>query len=170
MNSGCVIRSDSGHGMHATITDNTDQSDISLETIDADQVLDTDLGQGVGLFVEYSTGGTWRLWTSCDTSISDSACDFQVHVITGAPLGDITSQGFEAGDSFDLAAADELWFYAQTGTDSDAIQFPITAGAHVQVELWVDGAESPDFVYWVGDGVVHEGAPTQPVEFAPNAA
>jgi hypothetical protein len=165
--SGCIIVDDSrNHDGRMTV----DDSEPVYETIDADQLLHTDLGQGVGLFVEYSTGGGWRLWTSCDTSISDATCSFQVHAIGAADFAHLTPENFGAGDSAELAASDELWFYAETGTESDGVTFTSEPGANVELEVWVDGYVDPQFIYWVGDGVVHEGAPDSPVVFEPNAA
>ena len=164
--SGCIIIDDSRHEDGGVLIDHSEPVYV---TIDADQILHTDLGQGVGLFVEYSTGGGWRLWTSCDTLISDATCRFDAHAVGDADLSHVTAVGLGEGDSVELGAANELWFYAETGTEADAVEFASTPGSSVEVELWLDGAIHPDYLYWVGDGVVHEGAPDSPVVFEPNA-
>jgi hypothetical protein len=140
------------------------------ETIDADESLQTELGEGVGLFVEYYAGGTWVLWTSCDSYLTDLACDFQVQVVTYSPLGDVTTSDFEAGDDVDVVADDELWFYALTSTDTEVVEFGADPGQAIEVELWVDGYVEPRFIYWVGDGLIHEGAVGSPVIFEPSSA
>jgi hypothetical protein len=70
--------------------------------------------------------------------------------------------------ALELVAADELWFYAQTGSESDGVDFASDPGAPVELELWLDGYIDPQYIYWVGDGVVHEGAGDSPVVFEPN--
>jgi hypothetical protein len=164
--SGCIIVDDSRHQDGTVLVDHSEPVYV---TIDADQILHTDLGQGVGLFVEYSTGGGWRLWTSCDTAISDVTCSFDAHVVGDADISHVTPVGLGEGDSVELGATNELWFYAETGTESDAVEFASNPGASVELELWLDGAIDPAYIYWVGDGVVHEGAPDSPVVFEPNA-
>jgi hypothetical protein len=165
--SGCIIVDDS-RNHDGTVT--VDQSTPVYVHIDADQVLHTDLGQGVGLFVEYATGGGWHLWTSCDTDISDATCSFQAHAIGDADFAHVTPENFGPGDSVELAAADELWFYAETGSESDGVTFTSEPGADIELEVWVDGNIEPQFIYWVGDGVVHEGASDSPVVFEPTSA
>jgi hypothetical protein len=162
--SGCIIVDDTrGHGDTVIL----DDSAPLYVTIDADQILHTDIGNGVGLFVEYATGGGWRLWTSCDTNVSGEVCSFQAHVIGSSPFSNVTPT-FDPGDTVELVAADELWFYAQTGSESDGVDFASDPGAPVELELWLDGYIDPQYIYWVGDGVVHEGAGDSPVVFEPN--
>src|SRR4051812_45395863 len=35
-------------------------------------------GEGVGLFVEYAGDGHWNVFTTCDTAISGTSCNFDV--------------------------------------------------------------------------------------------
>src|SRR4051812_44711678 len=37
-----------------------------LVVVDTNQVLDAKPGDGVGVFTEYSAGGKWRIWWTCD--------------------------------------------------------------------------------------------------------
>jgi hypothetical protein len=37
----------------------------------------------------------------------------------------------------------------------------------MQFEVLLDGVDQPQFVYWVGDGVLHTGSPTDPLALAP---
>ena len=59
----CVIWPEDDHDDHYVEPDPYIEPTV-YTTIDADHVLDTDLGLGAGLFVEYGTGGRWTLWTS----------------------------------------------------------------------------------------------------------
>jgi len=166
--SGCLIIDD--HDDHFVDDDVVIDDGHVHERIDADQTLQTELGEGVGLFVEYYSGGTWILWTSCDTYLSDFACDFQVHVLAGSTLGEVATFDFEAGDDVDVVSSDELWFYAVTSTDSETVQLEAAPGEVVEIELWLDGYLEPSFIYWIGDGLVHEGASGSPVIFEPSSA
>src|SRR5215203_6098012 len=42
------------------------QGDIEEAVIDTDELLDVDPGVGAGAFIEYETGGTYHVTTSCD--------------------------------------------------------------------------------------------------------
>jgi hypothetical protein len=44
-----------------------------------------------------------------------------------------------------------------------------TPGAVLRLETYLDDQPQPRFVYWFGNGVLHEGAPTNPVDFEPSA-
>ena len=35
------------------------------------------------------------------------------------------------------------------------------------LDMALDGYSEPRFVYWYGDGILHQGAPTNPVDFVP---
>jgi hypothetical protein len=137
-------------------------------TIDTDEVLSTDLGEGAGLFVEYRSGGTWRLWTTCDTYVTGYACAFDVYAIAGSSVRNIVADDLEDYDYVDLTGSDSFAFYAETGSDYDAIEFETAAGASLQVELQLDGYVEPGYIFWIGDGRVHEGAPGSPVIFDPS--
>jgi hypothetical protein len=168
--SGCIIVDDSRHDDGTVLLDHSQPVYV---TIDADATLDlgegSGPGDGVGFFVEYSTGGGWRMWASCDTNISDVACAFRAHVVGDADIWDVTPVGLGGGDSVELVAANELWFYADTSTEIDAVEFGSTAGANLWLELWLDGEIDPQFIYWTGDGLIHQGAPDSPVVFQPSA-
>jgi hypothetical protein len=163
--SGCVIvRDDAGDPVY----DDWPYDEVVYETIDADQVLHTALGEGVGLFVEYYAGGTWRLWTSCDTALTNAACTLEAHVVGESALSRVYTDDFEGYDSVDLPYSDELWLYAETTYDSDGVEFDTDPGAAIELELWVDGYLDPGFIYWVGDGFIHEGAPSTPLVLTPD--
>src|SRR5258706_11303842 len=49
-----------------------------LVTVDTDKVMNATPGDGVGVFIEYKTGGTWHVWWTCDTNKSQKPCAFDV--------------------------------------------------------------------------------------------
>src|SRR5689334_23022928 len=55
-----------------------------LVEIDTDQTMTADPGQGVGVFVEYSKGGHWHVWWTCDTAKTRQSCEFSVSASTAS--------------------------------------------------------------------------------------
>jgi len=76
---GCIIVDDGDHYYDDDHYVDTDPPpslpEPMLVGIDTDQTVDAVPGEGVGLFVEYSSGGNWLLWTTCDTNYSNVACN-----------------------------------------------------------------------------------------------
>jgi hypothetical protein len=140
---------------------------VSIET---GRTLDAQPGAGVGLFVEYATGGKWKLHTTCDTATSGYACDFDVYatVDTAGTISNVASEGLESGDVAVRTDA-TVHFAARTTNGAQAVLFDATPGATIALEVWLDGALEGRYVYWMGSGIVHAGAPTNPVVFQPSA-
>ncbi|WP_437625443.1 hypothetical protein [Sorangium sp. So ce1151] len=178
---GCIIVDEDGrdHGHHHDDWDDGDDGDNDspppptndplLVSIDTDAVLNSEPGEGVGIFVEYTAGGTWKLWTTCDTNQSKVVCSFDLYasVDTSSELLDIVGSDLEKTDATRLVDEGIAYFHAETGADIDAMTFTTTKGAVVRLEAYLDGAQEPRFVYWFGDGVLHEGAPSNPLDFEP---
>ncbi len=137
-------------------------------TIDADHILHTELGYGAGLFVEYVSGGLWRLWTSCDTLNTGTLCDYDVEVVSHEPIDTIESLDLEGYDHIDSVSSSSLRFAAVTGSHTDGVEFTTTAGALVEIRLLLDGAPAPEYFVWYGNGYVHDGALGLPVVFQPD--
>ena len=64
-----------------------------------------------------------------------------------------------------------------TGDGTDGFGFTTSPGATVRVSAllydpgygsWFDWSDDPRFISWVGHGAVHRGAPTNPVDLAPD--
>jgi len=137
-------------------------------TIDADMILSTELGYGAGLFVEYTQGGLWRLWTSCDTYASGYDCNWDIRVWADSAIGDIYLEDPEGYDDVALSGSNAFSFYAQTSFAYDAVEFELYPGDAIEVEAVLDGYLAPDYVYWWGRGFLHEGAPGSPITFVPD--
>src|SRR4051812_23745402 len=50
--------------------------------VDSDKTMSVDAGQGVGVFVEYQTGGNWHVWWTCDTAQTRQNCHYAVNIKT----------------------------------------------------------------------------------------
>jgi hypothetical protein len=136
-------------------------------------------GQGVAVAVQYDEGGAWHVSTACDTALSDAPCDFDILVSTDddATIEAFEGEGLESTDG--LSAPDPFAVSAlfDTGDDADGFSFSATPGATVRVsallydpgfDSWFEWSDDPRFNNWVGDGAVHRGAPTNPVDLAPD--
>jgi hypothetical protein len=144
-------------------------TEVAQASIDADATMEVEPGVGVGVFVEYASGGTWRIYASCDTNVSGYRCDWDVLVtpLEGG-LEFLGEEGLEAGDL--VADVDGSLNLIATNThDFDGFLFAAEPGATVRVDVYLDGVPSPRYVYWVGDGAVHRGAPTNPIDLAPSS-
>jgi len=170
---GCIIV-DSNSSSSSTVVDTTPppvNTDPMLVNIDSDVALDATPGDGVGVFVEYYAGGTYRIWTTCDTAFSGNACAFDIFtsVDSSSDIVATTEENLEGADSITVNASQgtvDLRF--DTGGDYDAAVIDVTPGAILRLEAFVDGNSDARFTYWFGNGVLHEGAPTNPIDFNPS--
>lgn len=171
---GCIIVDDDDN---TTVIDNGGTTpppppvEPMLVNIDTDVALDSKPGDGVGVFVEYYAGGHYRIWTTCDTNFSGTTCPFDIFtsVDTSASIFAITEENLEG---FDTATVKQgqgtVDLHFETSGDYDAAQIDVTPGAILRVEAFIDGQSEPRFIYWFGDGILHEGAPTNPIDFFPS--
>lgn len=169
---GCLFVEDNGHEDPGGYQEPPpDTVEPMLVSIDTDATISASPGEGVGLFVEYAAGGTWRLWTTCDTNYSSVACNFDIFAAVDADseLLDIRGDELEGNDEVGPWDVGVAFFHAETDSDVDSMTLATTPGAIVEVAIYLDSYSQPRFVYWFGDGVLHEGAPTNPVDFEPVA-
>ena len=170
--SGCIIVDDNNDYDRPPVdTDNPPPLDPMLVNIDSDVSLDSTPGDGVGVFVEYYAGGHYRIWTTCDTSFSGVTCPFSIYTSVDTSSSIFATVG-ENLETFDAITAQPnqgiVDLHFDTGGDYDAAEIDVTPGAILRVEAYIDGVSDPRFIYWFGDGVLHEGAPTSPVDFNPS--
>ena len=139
--------------------------------IDTDRMIDVDAGQGAGLFLEYASGGHWQVSTSCDTLRTNTTCAWDIIVTPqdGSSLSNVTPTNLEPSDSLAAYDATSYQLYTNTGTDLDGFSFDSDPGAAVRVDALLDGSCATQFFYWVGDGALHSGSPTNPIDLVPSA-
>jgi hypothetical protein len=142
-----------------------------LVAIDTGAAISSEPGVGVGIFVEYAEGGSWKIWTTCDTDTSRVVCSFDLYasVDTSSKLLELGGSDLEGPDEALVVEEGIAHFHAETGSDIDVLTLATTPGAIVRLDAYLDGQAQPRFVYWFGDGVLHEGAPSNPVDFQPTA-
>jgi hypothetical protein len=149
-------------------------------TIDAGRQVALDPGAGVGIGVEYAGVGEWRLTATCDTSLSDEICFFQVLVSSDeSDDGIIAFEGVELEANDIVLAPDRFAVHLDfvTATEQDGIEFSTSPGATVRVSALLydevvgspfDWSDDPRMISWVGSGAAHHGAPTNPVDLTPD--
>ncbi|MBM4358711.1 MAG: hypothetical protein FJ096_11460 [Deltaproteobacteria bacterium] len=160
-----------GCGYHDRYHDDLDEPVVEpfYTTIDADHTLTTTLGDGAGMFVEYTRGGIWRFWTSCDTRVTGYGCNYRLFVYPLGGIAAIDGIDLESSDRVDVHGDGTLTFTATTAFDSDAIELVTKPGALLEAELELDGYVEPSYFVWYGNGLVRQGAPRSPVVFQPDA-
>jgi hypothetical protein len=177
--SGCFDGSGPGHDDNDNNGPSTNGPSATPDqvAIDTNATLTVQPGQGVGVFVEYTAGGTWTVSASCDTNFSQASCAFDVIVAgvdSSTVLSNAQNQNPDRASSVEVRRDGSLHFSSETTTDLDGFTFSAPPGKTIALELLLDGQlydaygdPQGRFIYWLGDGVLHTGAPTNPVEFAP---
>jgi len=172
--SGCFVESSSHSGGKTMPPDNpahvldTNPRTVAIEP---DKALEATPGDGVGVFVEYATGGHWRVWTSCDTNTSKAVCNFNAFLTVegGGQISNVQGEDLETDDLAQLdTSGGSVHLDVRTSSEFDGMTFDATPGAKVELEVYLDNDPDPRIVYWFGDNVLHQGAPTDPIDFAPN--
>ena len=141
--------------------------------IDTGATIDATPANGVGVFVQYATGGQWTIQTACDTDSSGYACGFDIFVggvATTTTLSNPVGQDLSGRDGIEVQSDGSLHFSALTSTSLEGFTFGATPGAAIELEMFLDGEPQPAFIYWIGDKILHTGAPTDPIDFTPSAS
>jgi hypothetical protein len=152
--------------------DRTLSPDPQKVAIDTGATLSSKGGAGVGVFVQYAAGGHWTFTTACDTTTSGQPCGFDLFVAgvdRSTTLSNPQGNALEAGDLIEVLADGSIHLQTLTSTGLDGLALDATSGATLDVVMYLDGVPQPQFIYWIGDKVLHAGAPTDPVDLAPSA-
>lgn len=139
--------------------------DIATVGIDEGATLDAEPGVGAGVFIEYLGFGEWSIWTTCDTERTGYSCEYDVFV-SAEGLDYVTDSDLEGGDYLDVdfeRAHAEL----STDYDFDGFTFETFEGEPVLIEVWLDGVPDGSLVFWVENGDIWQGLPTNPTWFVP---
>lgn len=164
--SGCfvVVDDDDDDGRYRP---DPDPIPVAVEEVFIDEgaQLEADPGAGVGVFVEYLGAGKWHLWTTCDTENHGYQCNFDL-AVAGYGLTTVEPEDLEGYDAIDVGS-DNAAITFETGVDTDGVIIQIDDLQPLTVESYLDDADASGFVSWVGDGLVKQGAPSNPVAFVP---
>jgi len=140
-----------------------------LVDIDTGKTMTAAPGDGVGIFVEYTSGGQWHVWWTCDTNKTNLSCAFNVKIAvkTGA-MSNLALAGAVQGDN--LQQSDTQTFQATTTTTSNDVdvKFSGDPGGTIEITAAVGGIADPSFFFFVQNGVVnggYTGKLTDPLRF-----
>lgn len=128
-----------------------------LAVVDTDQTMDAVGGDGVGLFIEYSTGGHWHLWWTCDTNQTQQSCNFVIGASVAS--GEITNLDASqlAGGFATLSSTTQLDAQSTTTTQVSGIRFDTAPGATIKLEASMSNITDGSFLFFVQDGKVNGG-------------
>jgi hypothetical protein len=128
-----------------------------LVVIDTDQTMTADPGEGVGVFVEYASGGHWNVWWTCDTARTGQVCEFNVsaEAATGT-VSDVDATGL-AGGYVTTPIPSRVEARVQTANEVHGVRFSTEPGAVITLQASVGGLKDGSFLFFVQDGKVNGG-------------
>jgi hypothetical protein len=143
-----------------------------LVEIDTDQTMDAVGGDGVGVFIEYSKGGHWHVWWTCDTTQTRQSCDFSVSATAASgTITNVDATALPAG-AVSSATPSRVDAKSTTTTELHGVRFDTKPGAVITVDAAVGGLKDGAFLFFVQDGKVNGGFAgklTNPLQFQGNA-
>lgn len=147
----------------------TPSSEVAVEVIDANETMSFRSGEGIGFFVEYSEGGRWRFALSCDTKISDRECRFFVNASFDETIDPTIVTSGLSNVEYVGSLRGNVTYMGTVGRTARDVVFDIAPGYPVVFTLLFDGRADSRYMFWVGDGVLHSGAPTNPLKLVPGS-
>jgi hypothetical protein len=159
------------HDRYEHVSYETECGTVREAVIDTNAGLETDLGVGAGAFVEYVEGGSWRVFTTCDTFDSGYSCywDMIVSPLEANAILSSSPEALEGPDSLSWETPDSLRFLAYTDYEYDGFSFEAVPGVGMRVDVLLDSGCGNRYLFWQGDGARHEGAPSNPMDLIPSA-
>ncbi len=162
----CVVRSersDNGGGFvgpsttGGTTSDGADAASPTpiLVEIDTGKTMSANPGEGVGVFTEYTAGGHWHVWWTCDTNKTGASCTFDIRV-SGTTMTNIAPEKLLAGDTAQSTPT-QIDLHTETKANVAGVTFDTAPGDIVQVEAQIGGVADPSFFFFVQDGKVNGG-------------
>jgi hypothetical protein len=149
------------------------QQQVAQASIDTNETLVTEAGKGAGVFIEYANGGRWHVFAACDSLLSGASrepCAFDVYVSlpAGERYDNVQPENLRAAEGDVIyQQANGMQLLMTTSTEIDGMYFSTPAGAVVRFDVAVGGVQDPRYIYWVGNGGIHSGAPTNPIDLKP---
>ncbi len=159
---------------------NDDRSDVVREDpglqvfeapIDTAATLTQEPGVGAGVFIEYLGAGDWHVFTTCDTNLSGYDCRWDVFatVPDGVWIDDVRGGELEVDDQAFTRDGYTAQLTAFTDADYDRMYFHTEPGEPVRFEAYLDDIRDARYIYWIGDGAIHDGAPSNPIDLVPSS-
>jgi hypothetical protein len=128
-----------------------------LAVVDTDQTMTAEPGDGVGVFVEYASGGRWTIWWTCDTARTQKSCDFDIGAT--AQTGNIGNVDASRIQSATVTSPTPSRVQARIRTSNElhGLSFTTGPGAIITLEASVGGIKDGAFLFFVQEGKVNGG-------------
>jgi hypothetical protein len=131
-------------------------------------------GNGVGLFIEYATGGSWTVKFTCDTTLTGLTCPWSINALTvdGSAISSVDQQNLDSEDFIDHSTPSVLAYDGITTTELDQFSFQAAAGIPIGIDIvGLQGEPNPNrYVFWIGDGGLNRGVSSLSFDLYPNPA
>ena len=166
----CVVQTEGSHRNPDVVTgggetpsgggdvDTSGTATPILVDVDTNKTMDADPGGGVGVFTEYTAGGHWHLWWTCDSLVNPkSTCPFDVRIsVASGAITNVQTEKFEDKDSV-VTSAKTITAQTTATTDLDGIVFDTDPGAIITLDASIGGQHDPRFLFFVQKGKINGG-------------
>ena len=132
-----------------------------LVDVDNDKTMNATPGGGVGVFIEYGTGGHWHVWWTCDTNVNPQGaltCDFALKAtVTQGTISILKDDTPKGATRLAGTPAMELDSATTTGAEAHGVYFDTAPGAVVTLDAQIGGQEDGRYFFFVQNGQVNGG-------------
>ncbi len=160
----------SGSGSGSAAIDGGAAPNGVTAVVDTNRSLSATAGQGVGVFVEYDSGGHWDITWTCDTALSGETCDFSLaFTVVG---GGVPTNVQPYGNPKVVTLENGLVVDSTIGDSLDELTFDTPAGATMEMTTKLSGENNGAIVFFVQDGKVnggYSGTLSDPLDFVGSA-
>jgi hypothetical protein len=164
-------RGSAGGGPYATSSSSSGggtQSQPLLVDVDTGGTLVTTPGNGIGVYIEYVSGGHWSVSWTCDTALTSLSCSYIVDASVSTGTLVETGNSVEPNDSVSQATPRQIEAVTTTTTGVDGVLFDAAPGAAITVSVSLN---APVSFFFVQDNQVnggYQGTLTNPLMFQPS--
>lgn len=135
---------------------------VTEATIDEGALLELEPGEGVGVTVEATGPGTWRVAVACDTYLSGYPCTWDVLASSvDGQLYALEGERLEANDVLEWYPsvegsrdADAARLFSRVDYDLDAFTIEADPGAGLRIDVLLDGDCGGPYLLWSEYGSV----------------
>jgi hypothetical protein len=132
-----------------------------LVDVDNDKTMNAAPGDGVGVFIEYGTGGHWHVWWTCDTNVNTQGaltCDFTIRATVTDGTINVVKDGTPKGATQTTGTpVQELDSVTTTGAEVDGVYFDTKPGAVITLDAQIGGQRDGRYFFFVQKGQVNGG-------------
>jgi hypothetical protein len=129
-----------------------------LVEVDTGEQMNAPPGEGVGVFIEYFAGGHWRVWWTCDTSITDKTCAFEIGISANSgELSNSKPEGIGTAGTVATVSSRQIKATTITGAQSHGVRFDTAPGAIITVDAAVGSLRDGKYFFFVQNGQINGG-------------